>query len=149
MVRTMKNRFQKGFPIALLFISVVSIILNVVLYSQLRNYYTLLYAVELDPLGLSVFKDVESSQKQADQQTVVFYGDSRAAQWPAPAMEGFTFLDRAIGNQTTAQVLLRFHEHLTPLQPDIVVLQVVPARASISSPIARRTSSRSSINRCN
>ena len=55
---------------------------------------------------------------------VVFFGDSRAAQWTAPSIEGFTFINRGIGNQTSAQVASRFDEHVKPLKPQIIILQV-------------------------
>ena len=55
---------------------------------------------------------------------MVFYGNSRAAQWPSPAVEGFQFINRGIGNQTTAQVAGRFDEHIVPINPDVIVLQL-------------------------
>lgn len=104
---------------------VLSLLINIFLYTQLRKYYTLLYAVELDPLGLSYFQEsAVSSGKDNLLQTVVFYGDSRAAQWPTPAVNGFRFINRGIGNQTTAQVAGRFDEHIAPIKPDIIVLQL-------------------------
>ena len=103
----------------------VSVFLNLLLYSRLRKYYTLLYAVELDPLGLSYFQNGVDQQKFDDKRSeVVFFGDSRAAQWPDPQLEEFSFINRAIGNQTSAQVANRFEVHVRPLQPDIVVIQV-------------------------
>lgn len=101
----------------------VSITLNTILYSQLRRYYTWLYAVELDPLGLSYFHETQVQLPEEGSRTVVFFGDSRAAQWIEPGVGGFTFINRGIGNQTTAQVLLRFDEHIVPLHPDIIVMQ--------------------------
>jgi lysophospholipase L1-like esterase len=104
---------------------IFSFLVNLLLYTQLRKYYTLLYAVELDPLGLSYFQEnTVSSEKDRFLQTVVFYGDSRAAQWPSPAVEGFQFINRGIGNQTTAQVAGRFDEQIMPIKPDVVVLQL-------------------------
>ena len=79
-------------------------------------------AVRLDPYTLNYF-DGEANKTYAHPQ-VVFYGDSRAAQWVAPAVPGLSFANRGIGNQTTAQVLGRFDAHLRPIKPDIVVLQV-------------------------
>ncbi len=97
--------------------------MNAFLYRELRKYYALLYEAELDPLGLSYFQEGTSSPPE-DKPILVFFGDSRAAQWTAPHMDGFTFLNRGIGNQTSAQVLLRFDLHITPLQPDVIILQV-------------------------
>ena len=111
--------------IAVLTSLVFSIFLNLFLYSSLKRYYTLLYTVELDPLGLSYFQN-EPDQSNIDETSskVVLFGDSRAAQWPNPHLEEFTFVNRGIGNQTSAQVANRFNEHVKPIQPDIVVLQV-------------------------
>ena len=119
MVNQIKKIALFGFSI--IFLS--SITLNALLYGELRKFYTLLYAVELDPLGFSHFQD-ETVPQASTKSTLVFFGDSRAAQWPAPQMEGYTFINRGIGNQTSTQVLLRFEEHIQPLKPDIVVIQV-------------------------
>lgn len=100
-----------------------SIVLNVYLYREIRKYYTQLYAVELDPLGFSHFQH-EVVPQTIGKSTLVFFGDSRAAQWSPPQLEGYTFINRGIGNQTSTQVLLRFEEHIQPLKPDIVVIQV-------------------------
>lgn len=118
------DQFKKIIFPAVFLVLALSILLNVVLYSQLRKYYTWLYAVELDPLGLGVYQD-PSNQEMPDEnlQTVVFFGDSRAAQWPTPNADGFWFINRGIGNQTSAQIVNRFDVHVRPLQPDIVVLQ--------------------------
>jgi len=57
------NQFKKlALPAILLFLG-FSVLLNVVLYSQLRKYYTLLYAVELDPLDLAYFQDFSKLEK--------------------------------------------------------------------------------------
>jgi lysophospholipase L1-like esterase len=103
----------------------VSVLLNIFLYSGLRKYYTLLYAVELDPLGLAYFQNSVNQQSFDDKRSeVVFFGDSRTAQWPGPQLEEFLFINPGIGNQTSAQVANRFEVHVRPLQPDIVVIQV-------------------------
>lgn len=96
---------------------------NVLLYRELRKYYALLYNSQLDPIGLSYFQEA-TDQTASDKPTVVFYGDSRAAQWIAPQTDEYAFIHRGIGNQTSAQVLLRFEEHIRPLQPDAIILQV-------------------------
>jgi len=118
------DRFKKIIFSAVFLVLALSILLNVGLCSQLRKYYTLLYAVELDPLGLGIFQDPPSQETPDENlQTVVFFGDSRAAQWPTPNVDGFWFINRGIGNQTSAQIVSRFDVHIRPLQPDIVVLQ--------------------------
>jgi len=107
----------------ILFLLCGSIALNVFLYKEVSKFYTQLYASELDPIGLSYFQH-EVNPINSDKQIVVFYGDSRAAQWPSPQINGFYFVNRGIGNQTSTQVILRFEEHVQPLQPDIVIIQV-------------------------
>ena len=109
---------------AALLLALVSITLNIVLYSQLKRYYTHLYAVELDPLGLEYYRDAHALPAVQGARSVVFFGDSRAAQWTEPTLPGFTFSNRGIGNQTTAQVLNRFDEHIVPLHPNVIILQV-------------------------
>lgn len=98
-------------------------ITNVSLYRELRKFYVLLYNSQLDPIGLSYFRE-DAGQITSDKPIVVFYGDSRAAQWVAPQTDDYAFINRGIGNQTSAQVLLRFEEHIQPLQPDVIILQV-------------------------
>lgn len=122
----MINRNNRLLKLALLSVSTVllaSLFLNSILYKELIKYYKLLYTSQLDPLGLTYFQDT-GSQSTNDDSIVVFYGDSRAAQWTAPQIDDFIFINRGIGNQTSEQVLLRFEEHIKPLQPDIIVIQV-------------------------
>jgi len=96
--------------------------LNVFFYRQGKAYYLQLNATRLDPLGLSAYPD---TKEQLQQPVVVFFGDSRAAQWPPPAqLENVTIINRGIGAQTTAQVIGRFQQHILPLTPRIIVLQV-------------------------
>jgi lysophospholipase L1-like esterase len=101
----------------------LSSILNFTLYNRLHYYYSLGYALALDPLGLSHF---QKPTPPMDEQLplVVFFGDSRAAQWINPPINTYQFLNRGIGNQTSAQVANRYDEHIKPLQPDIIILQV-------------------------
>ncbi|RIK28585.1 MAG: lysophospholipase [Anaerolineae bacterium] len=119
----MTNRIKKIGLIAFSAALIGLIAMNTLLYRELRKYYTLLYESELDPIGLTYFQD-ESLPQTNNLPVVVFFGDSRAAQWPAPQIEGFTFINRGIGNQTSTQVLLRYEEHVQPLKPKIVIIQV-------------------------
>ncbi|MGC9395977.1 MAG: SGNH/GDSL hydrolase family protein [Anaerolineae bacterium] len=101
-----------------------SIALNVVFFRRGQQYYLLLNAVKLDPIGLDWY---ESSDLPSDtnQQRVVFFGDSRAYSWPAiTELDTYQLVNRGIGNETTAQALERFDAHVAPLNPDIVVVQV-------------------------
>lgn len=106
---------------------VVSLIFNVILFVQAKSYYLQLNATNLDPLGLQAFStnSLPLNIPATSTTTVVFLGDSRAAEWPVPAkLKGFSFINRGINNQTTAQVLGRFDKHVMPLHPDIIIVQV-------------------------
>jgi lysophospholipase L1-like esterase len=99
----------------------ISVATNVALYKRAQQYYLQLNASHLDPLGLSAFED---TPKNVQSPLIIFFGDSRAAQWPPPTqIKNVTFVNRGIGNQTTAQILGRFQAHVTPLHPQIIVLQ--------------------------
>lgn len=95
--------------------------LNVFMYNLAFDYYRELNAVRLNPLGL----DSYPAQGEAlAGRTMVFFGDSRAQDWPAPALaERFQVVNRGIGAQTSSQVALRFDAHVRPLQPDILIVQ--------------------------
>jgi hypothetical protein len=74
------SKLKKFVFVAVLLFLTGSIFLNRFLYSSLRKYYALLYAVELDPPGLSYFQN-SADQRRFDDKlpVVVFFGDSRAA----------------------------------------------------------------------
>lgn len=101
-----------------------SVALNFFLYGQLRKYYVELNQVRLDPLGLSYYNQDPKLHDKGDNKRVVIFGDSRAADWPAPNIEGYEFINRGVGGQTSAQTRRRFDFHLKDLEPDIVVIQV-------------------------
>ena len=116
------------FVVVILLLGVLlgSVVLNYLLYERGRQYYLQLNATRLDPLGLSYYStasgqgDLTSSELTG----VVFFGDSRAANWTAPVLEGFEFINRGIGSQTSEQAAGRFERHVKPLQPEVVVVQV-------------------------
>ncbi len=106
---------------------VLSLVFNALLFLQARYYYLQLNETNLDPLGLNAFRADSLPQRlpATSTATVVFFGDSRAAQWSVPAnLKGFSFINRGINNQTSAQVLGRFDKHVVPLRPNIIVVQV-------------------------
>ncbi len=80
-------------------------------------------ALRLDPLQLDIYHS-PVPPKVAGKQRAVFFGDSRALSWSAPAIEQVEFLNRGIGNQTSEQIRLRFAEHIAPLHADILILQL-------------------------
>ncbi|MCG3211964.1 MAG: hypothetical protein FOGNACKC_05610 [Anaerolineae bacterium] len=101
-------------------------IVNLVLYRYANQYYLQLNMTRLDPLGLIFYEPSDPPVNELDQQKtrVVFFGDSRAYQWPKPQnLNQFVFLNRGIGAQTSTQVAERFEKHIVPLHPDILVVQ--------------------------
>lgn len=103
-----------------------SVALNLFLFQRSRQYYVQLNGTRLDPIGV-VYQDETWSQPLPRSQntlTAVFYGDSRAVDWPAPDIPGLRVVNRALRGQTTEQALQRYGRHVAPLQPDIVLIQV-------------------------
>lgn len=96
--------------------------LNVFLFQQGQAYYLQLNQTRLDPLGLEALAPVDHP---APPPRIVFFGDSRAADWPAPPqLAKATIINRGIGAQTSAQALGRFEQHVAGLQPAVILLQV-------------------------
>lgn len=64
--------------------------------------------------------------KRAGEHRVVFFGDSITDNWSKAGYGGFfpdrPYVNRGIGGQTTAQMLLRFRPDVIDLQPDAVVI---------------------------
>jgi lysophospholipase L1-like esterase len=112
--------------VILLLLLLTSIGLNIILYRQGYEYYSQLNETRLDPFGLNAFLTEKPQNTHSNKRRlVVFVGDSRAADWAAPTqVANFTFINRGINGQTTAQVLGRFAHHALSLKPDILVLQV-------------------------
>lgn len=105
---------------------IISVACNVLLFRQGGSYYRQLNATALDPLGIEAYpQDMLGEQPAATaQRLVVFFGDSRAAEWPPPAsVRGFVCVNRGVYGQTTIQALGRFDAHVAPLRPDVVVIQ--------------------------
>ena len=100
-----------------------SLLCNILLYRQTSRTYRELNEVRLDPYGLSHRFADASSQPFESAFTVIFLGDSRAEQWPAPNDPRFHFVNRGIDGQTTEQIRGRLDAHVLALHPRIVVIQ--------------------------
>ncbi|MCB8928084.1 MAG: SGNH/GDSL hydrolase family protein [Ardenticatenaceae bacterium] len=113
-------------PLFLLVLLIGSLGLNSYLFGKTKQYYWELNATRLDPLGLSEFPVGEGVMKEeVGVRTAVFFGDSRAAQWPdLDGLEGYRFFNRGIGSQTSVQVAARFQAHVAPLEPDVIIVQM-------------------------
>jgi lysophospholipase L1-like esterase len=108
--------------VALIGIAVIASGIAWGMYGLANRYYHQLNATRLDPLGLSVYPNAQ--RPDTDDKVAVFFGDSRAYQWPTPDIEGILFVNRGIGAQTSAQSVERFSRHVAVLEPDIVIVQV-------------------------
>lgn len=87
-------------------------------FREAKSIYQELNALRLDPLELRKIPAARVSEP-----LLVFYGDSRMAQWPQPPWLGEPVVNLGISGQTTRQILERFDEHLGPLRPKVVVIQ--------------------------
>jgi lysophospholipase L1-like esterase len=94
------------------------------LYRSGKSYFEQLNEVRLDPLGLQLHASETVSSKKPDKKRVVFFGDSRALMWTFPVVEGFEFLNRGVGQQTTNQALLRFEFEVPILNPDVLIVEL-------------------------
>ena len=98
---------------------------NVYLLRRGESYYAQLSAVRLDPLGLSAHVNDAPPPVTPPRRRVVFLGDSRAQMWLSPPdTPEWQFVNRGVGNQTSAQVLARFDVEIPPLHPDVLVVEV-------------------------
>jgi lysophospholipase L1-like esterase len=84
-------------------------------------------AIRLDPAGLDIYADARSHAPASAGEgppIVEFFGDSRAFMWSEPPpIPGYRLVNRGIGRQTTAQMLLRFDADVTATHPAVVVFE--------------------------
>lgn len=97
--------------------------LNFLLYRQAKTYYFELNQTRLDPLGLAYYP-ISQTEAPTAQFRVVFFGDSRAASWTPPEVNGYEFINRGIPSQTSVQASQRFIAHVATLKPDLVIVQI-------------------------
>ena len=65
-----------------------------------------------------------SGRPKPGENRVVFLGDQVTELWGASSSSrGSAFLNRGIAGQTTAQMLVRFHQDVVALKPKVVVIQ--------------------------
>jgi len=88
-----------------------------------REYFKTTLAIRLDPAGLGAYAG-ERGTLPKNESPLVFFGDSRALMWKAPdGPMSYRIVNRGVGNQTTAQMLLRLDADMAELRPSIVVLE--------------------------
>ena len=118
---------MKTVSITLFILLVCAIAINILLYKYAFKYYRTSNQIRLDPLGLQhVSPRIPSlSKNDTGKPVVLFYGDSRAAQWPFPNTDNYRFINLGIAYQTTAQIYRRsfFQEKLLE-KADIIVIQM-------------------------
>ncbi len=89
-------------------------------WQRARHFERLFHLVRLDPLGTAALR---SDLPLSPAPRIVFFGDSRAAAWPAPHLPDRSIINRGVPGHTSAQARLRYPLHVSPLKPAIVVVQ--------------------------
>jgi lysophospholipase L1-like esterase len=118
-------RGRRRLPQALVGLALAaSLTANLLLVQSSNRYFATVSAVRLDPGGLKVYAAERARVTSPTRPRLVLFGDSRALMWPAPgALDDFEVINRGIGNQTTAQILMRVDDDVAPLRPSVVVLE--------------------------
>jgi lysophospholipase L1-like esterase len=87
------------------------------------EYFKRAEAIRLDPAGLKTYAG-ERAGPPKDSPVLVFFGDSRALMWGSPTqLTSYRIVNRGVGFQTTAQILLRLDADVVQLHPSVVVLE--------------------------
>jgi lysophospholipase L1-like esterase len=114
---------RRAVVVALLVLLVGSFGVNVYLARAAVHHFETSVSLRLDPGGLKTYA-MERVKPPLDLPVLVFFGDSRARMWSEPALPtGYRIVNRGIGYQTTAQMLLRFDADAAQLHPNAVVLE--------------------------
>ena len=114
----------------IIFISSVLLLLSLMLLKISHKVYSEMLEVRLDPSEQSFyFQDNLSLQSNngfnSNVKRVVLFGDSRVQMWDEfPELDGYEFINRGIGGQTTGQVKLRIQSDILAINADAVILQV-------------------------
>jgi hypothetical protein len=74
-------------------------------FNQAKKYYIELNETRLDPIGLKYYPTKPQEVAGKRPVRVVFFGDSRAASWTAPKVNGYEFINRGISSQTSIQTI--------------------------------------------
>jgi lysophospholipase L1-like esterase len=68
-------------------------------------------------------ENAELGPPKAGETRVVFLGDQATELWGEKFFPGKPFLNRGIAGQTSAQMLVRFHQDVVAMKPKVVVIQ--------------------------
>jgi lysophospholipase L1-like esterase len=120
-----RRRVRRGIvPVVGLAMLAISALVNIVLFRQADQSYRELSEVRLDPLGLKRNSFANPAGAPSDPRPVfLFFGDSRAEQWPDPSVSEYRFINHGIGGQTTEQIRGRVDEHMMGCAPKVVLIQ--------------------------
>jgi lysophospholipase L1-like esterase len=100
-----------------------SLVANFYIARTALGYLRTTTAVRLDPSGMKAH--ASDPMVPADlRPLLVFFGDSRIAMWPPPkSLDRYRIVNRGVGYQTTAQMLLRLDADAIGLHPAVVVVE--------------------------
>ncbi len=114
---TLKNLFLVALALAL----AGSLVLNYFFY---KRAFIPLQSAKLDPIGLDYYSSESTSSKPEGVPKVMLYGDSRALSWGPYETTELHFTNRAIGNQTSTQIVQRFKTHAAAHKPQVLLVQM-------------------------
>jgi lysophospholipase L1-like esterase len=101
-----------------------SLATNAFLVHAARDYFKATLELRLDPAGLDVYAaDRQKPAGDGSEPLLLLFGDSRAAMWATPPAPGYRIVNHGIGNQTTAQILMRLDDDVVRFHPSVVVLE--------------------------
>lgn len=110
---------------SLIILLVISTTFNVILAYTLKAYYTQFRLTTVFPTHENFYQRANARLPAKQQKRVVLFGDSRIQEWKnLPQLEGFEWINRGIGGETTKQLRARFDPDVIALQPDVVILQL-------------------------
>lgn len=92
-------------------------------FEQWRNSRVSLYMNDFGELARYRDDNAHLKTPAPEEKRIVFFGDSITDGWPLPEyFPGKPYVNRGIGGQTTAQMLVRFRQDVIALQPKAVVI---------------------------
>jgi lysophospholipase L1-like esterase len=113
------KRLRKTIPWLIGLLLLTSLAANGVLFRLAKQFYTRESAVRLQPAGQGPYPVSGDSTKP----TLLLLGDSRIEQWKTFPFASWQVMNAGVGNETTAQILLRADDALAAAKPGIVLLQ--------------------------
>lgn len=110
-------------------VSVVLILISIMLLKISHSIYTEMLEVRLDPSQQNFYQSdnqkLKSDSINSLSYRVVLFGDSRIQMWgEIPHIDGFEFINRGVGAQTTGQAKLRVENDILDINADAVVIQL-------------------------